>query len=109
MEWVPLPAVVAGEYDKCASIQTGRSQRLEDAADSGIHTLHHLCVCAKAASVGHWSVIVVDGLIVRPVPRPMRRVVLKAEKEGPVSLPRDEANGTLREEVCEISLVLGGF
>src|SRR5215510_6368816 len=53
--------------------------------------------------------VVVEGLIVRTVPGPVRRIILKAEKERPVSFPHDEANRTVREQVCEISLVLGWF
>src|SRR5262245_42056448 len=53
--------------------------------------------------------VVVDGLIVRAIPGPVGRIVLKAEKEGTASLPHDETNCAVRKQVCEISLVFGRF
>ena len=111
VEGIPLTAIIAGEDDEGVSLQVLVAESLKDAADSGIHALHHLAVDFSRAVIRRGRAWIGNrrGPIVRAFPRPVRCVVHQAKEERPCPRALDDFDGAIGKQLGQVAVDVDGF
>src|SRR5215510_1762287 len=109
----PLPAIVTCEDYDCVCCQLVNVQRSQHSPNIGIQAPHHFCVCRLGTAVASPDAPDVPkslrfGLVVRPLPGPMRRREMQAQQKRLLrpGVSLDRLNCPIAEQVRHVAVPL---